>query len=100
MDPLSKLGRNERCWCGSGLKYKKCHGDHHPGSLPGAPVPPDPDDGVYLSPSVTIAVDALKLDVAGAPITMPTGVPTSKAVEFTNWDAGTYPSTILDWARV
>lgn len=20
-----KLGRNERCWCGSGLKYKKCH---------------------------------------------------------------------------
>ena len=21
-----KLGRNEPCWCGSGLKYKKCHG--------------------------------------------------------------------------
>lgn len=20
-----KLGRNEKCWCGSGLKYKKCH---------------------------------------------------------------------------
>jgi methionyl aminopeptidase len=19
------LGRNEACWCGSGLKYKKCH---------------------------------------------------------------------------
>lgn len=19
------LGRNERCWCGSGLKYKGCH---------------------------------------------------------------------------
>jgi tetratricopeptide (TPR) repeat protein len=23
----SKLGRNERCWCGSGLKYKRCHVD-------------------------------------------------------------------------
>ena len=21
-----KIGRNEKCWCGSGLKYKKCHG--------------------------------------------------------------------------
>lgn len=23
--PRRKLGRNERCWCGSGKKYKKCH---------------------------------------------------------------------------
>ncbi len=22
-----KLGRNDPCWCGSGLKYKKCHAD-------------------------------------------------------------------------
>src|SRR5262249_12102283 len=22
----AKIGRNEACWCGSGLKYKKCHG--------------------------------------------------------------------------
>ncbi|MHB8430631.1 MAG: SEC-C metal-binding domain-containing protein, partial [Acidimicrobiales bacterium] len=21
-----KLGRNEPCWCGSGKKYKLCHG--------------------------------------------------------------------------
>lgn len=21
-----KIGRNDMCWCGSGLKYKKCHG--------------------------------------------------------------------------
>jgi preprotein translocase subunit SecA len=21
-----KLGRNDPCWCGSGLKFKKCHG--------------------------------------------------------------------------
>jgi preprotein translocase subunit SecA len=24
--PSSKLGRNDPCWCGSGKKYKKCHG--------------------------------------------------------------------------
>ena len=22
---MSKIGRNEPCWCGSGIKYKKCH---------------------------------------------------------------------------
>jgi preprotein translocase subunit SecA len=22
----AKIGRNDSCWCGSGLKYKKCHG--------------------------------------------------------------------------
>lgn len=22
----AKMGRNDSCWCGSGLKYKKCHG--------------------------------------------------------------------------
>jgi preprotein translocase subunit SecA len=24
--PAQKLGRNDPCWCGSGKKYKKCHG--------------------------------------------------------------------------
>jgi uncharacterized protein YecA (UPF0149 family) len=23
--PLPDLGRNDRCWCGSGRKYKACH---------------------------------------------------------------------------
>ena len=22
----SKLGRNDPCWCGSGKKFKRCHG--------------------------------------------------------------------------
>ena len=22
---MSKLGRNDPCWCGSGKKYKQCH---------------------------------------------------------------------------
>ena len=25
-DELDKLGRNDPCWCGSGKKFKKCHG--------------------------------------------------------------------------
>ena len=25
-DDHDKLGRNDPCWCGSGKKYKKCHG--------------------------------------------------------------------------
>jgi len=24
--PGAKLGRNDPCYCGSGIKYKKCHG--------------------------------------------------------------------------
>jgi uncharacterized protein YchJ len=24
-DEVRSLGRNELCWCGSGMKYKKCH---------------------------------------------------------------------------
>jgi len=24
--PEDRIGRNDPCWCGSGLKYKKCHG--------------------------------------------------------------------------
>jgi len=23
--PVPEIGRNERCWCGSGRKYKSCH---------------------------------------------------------------------------
>ena len=22
---MTKLGRNDACWCGSGVKYKNCH---------------------------------------------------------------------------
>jgi preprotein translocase subunit SecA len=25
-----KVGRNDPCWCGSGKKYKHCHGGVHP----------------------------------------------------------------------
>jgi preprotein translocase subunit SecA len=26
VDEHEKLGRNDPCWCGSGKKFKKCHG--------------------------------------------------------------------------
>jgi preprotein translocase subunit SecA len=26
VDEAQQLGRNDPCWCGSGKKYKKCHG--------------------------------------------------------------------------
>lgn len=36
--PVSKLGPNDACWCGSGKKYKKCHmaADRAAGGTPGA----------------------------------------------------------------
>ena len=30
-----KLGRNDRCWCGSGKKYKRCHLDRETEQAPG-----------------------------------------------------------------
>jgi preprotein translocase subunit SecA len=26
LDDIEKIGRNDPCWCGSGKKFKKCHG--------------------------------------------------------------------------
>jgi preprotein translocase subunit SecA len=26
VDESTQLGRNDPCWCGSGKKFKKCHG--------------------------------------------------------------------------
>jgi preprotein translocase subunit SecA len=26
VDEAQQIGRNDPCWCGSGKKYKKCHG--------------------------------------------------------------------------
>jgi len=34
---LEKIGRNDKCPCGSGLKYKKCHGT--PNATPSGPRP-------------------------------------------------------------
>ena len=26
VDAIDQIGRNDPCWCGSGKKFKKCHG--------------------------------------------------------------------------
>ncbi|HPA87731.1 MAG TPA: SEC-C metal-binding domain-containing protein, partial [Bacteroidales bacterium] len=35
-----KVGRNDPCPCGSGKKYKHCHGLNQPGTMPGSPAAP------------------------------------------------------------
>jgi len=29
LQPKDTMGRNEPCWCGSKIKWKKCHRDRH-----------------------------------------------------------------------
>lgn len=108
-DPLGDRGRNEPCWCGSGRKYKACHGDHLPASTPGAPLPPDEGDELYLTPNTRIATSVLLQSMpAGTPFHMPAGEPAPAGVSFTNWDqalAGAQliddsPMTIVDLGRL
>jgi hypothetical protein len=81
MNPLEKFGPNEPCWCGADKKYKTCHGNHRPSSRPGEPVPPDTaEGGVYISPKVILAKDALTVEPGGAPVIMPTGRPEARPV--------------------
>lgn len=87
MDLLAPLGRNEECWCGSGAKYKRCHGDHHPGSQPGAPLPPDREGRVFLSPTTNMTTDAITIPEGGAPFRIAETELAARAVEYTNWDA-------------
>lgn len=87
MDLLAPLGRNEVCWCGSGVKYKRCHGDHRPGSQPGAPLPPDREGSVFLSPTANMATDAITIPEGGAPFRIAETELAARAVEYTNWDS-------------
>lgn len=87
MDPLAPLGRNEECWCGSGVKYKRCHGNHRPASQPGATLPPDREDSLFISPTVCMAKDAITVREGGAPLRIVETELTARAVEFSNWDA-------------
>ena len=64
---LKRLGRNDKCWCGSGLKYKACHADFDEKIMEfkrqGHKVPPhriiktkEQIDGIRESGRVNIAV--------------------------------------------
>jgi nucleotide-binding universal stress UspA family protein len=54
-DPVSGLGPDDPCWCGSALAHVACHGDPLPPSEPGAPITEADDDAlVYISPTATV----------------------------------------------
>ncbi|MFY0408710.1 SEC-C domain-containing protein [Solicola sp. PLA-1-18] len=87
MDPLAELGRNDRCWCGSHLKYKHCHGDKRPASVAGAPLPPDWPGCRYISPSMSVRTEALTESLSpGTPIYLPPTEPAPSAIAYTNWE--------------
>lgn len=87
-DLLAPYGRNEPCWCGSRLKYKVCHGVQRPPSQPGAPLPPDRENSKFLSPSTSLAMDALTEVVPGGiGITLPPGGPAPQTISYTSWEA-------------
>jgi hypothetical protein len=68
-------------------KYKQCHGKDRPPSAPGAPLPPDLDGSLYLSPSTPVAIEALNSFLPeGTPITIPSQEPAPSAVTFSNWE--------------
>lgn len=73
-DLLGPFGRNDPCWCGSGRKYKACHG-FGPRFTPGAPIERESEDGeIWIAPDVAIsreAMDGMLNGMAGAPIFMP-----------------------------
>jgi hypothetical protein len=68
MDPLRALGRNEPCWCGSDLKYKRCHGYFAP-PPPGAPLTGYNDGGnIEIAPGTFLDPDGISVPKGGAPV--------------------------------
>lgn len=65
---MFKIGRNDRCWCGSGKKYKTCHEKSDEKNLSGFladgyPIPdrslildPDQIDGIRKSAKISVAI--------------------------------------------
>jgi hypothetical protein len=70
-DRFLDIGRNELCWCGSRIKYKRCHGDTSPRHPPGTPLPPDPPGQLWLTPDTAVDADALVRGSIGAPLYLP-----------------------------
>ena len=82
MDPLANLGRNDRCWCGEPRKYKDCHGWLHPPSTPGQPIGhQDDEERIWLSPTITLARNALRQPSTGVPLVVPAGRPQSRPID-------------------
>jgi hypothetical protein len=78
LDPLRPFSRNEICWCGSGRKYKVCHLIRNL-TPPGAPLPPDPEDGVYISPNTVLSPADGTIRRPSHEVTITTQFPTPQA---------------------
>lgn len=73
-DPLAALRQAEPCWCGSREVYGRCHGLREQDSTPGAPVPEDDDERIWLSPTRTMSPelrDHLSRQLVGMAIALP-----------------------------
>lgn len=73
MQQLSKLGPNDVCWCGSGKKYKKCHGPRDllaqlsAAEAAGTPAPPRPVRAGKVSPRREVPANIPRPDYALRP---------------------------------
>lgn len=73
MDPLGEFQAWETCWCGSQRRYDACHG-RPIASAPGAPVPPDEEDRIWIAPHTSLtrsALDSMAAQVVGMPMSFP-----------------------------
>ena len=63
IEHLNRLGRNDACWCGSGVKYKKCHLEadlaaHRKAIESAAPVPASANANAPASAPAAAPVEA------------------------------------------
>jgi hypothetical protein len=80
MDPLAPFSDDEQCWCGTGERYGACHG-YVMTSTPGAPVPSDDEEGIWIAPQTRLSWDAVRsmADAAEVPISIPSPEPAPPA---------------------
>ncbi|GFJ93100.1 SEC-C domain-containing protein [Phytohabitans rumicis] len=82
MNPLATFARNDRCWCGAGIKYKQCHGAIRPLSIPGESITRDDGDGdVWIAPHTKVTINGLHISPNGVGLTLPTGRPEARPVD-------------------
>ena len=63
---MLKLGRNDTCWCGSGIKYKNCHEnfDHKLNSMRGAGITIPPHNLIKTPAQIEAIRESAKINIA------------------------------------
>src|SRR5437660_8857925 len=90
-NPLAPFSRNQPCWCGSGRKYKMCHG-RGPRWPPGARLPESPPEegGIWVAPDVHFTEEALAdltQQMKGSPIWGPSEQPEQRPLLIDSFSA-------------